>query len=306
MKIQEPRWSWWRQLLLRMSTWPWVPALVVLVVLAALLVGADEALARSGGSGGGMRFRGGGGGGGGGGFGGGGFHVYGCVYVPIEVVLVVVVILIVMAIVSNAKKKAADAVRVARLRFAITMPGARPWEELERLVRSVPLGRDDGLARLCREASIYLIRREDRITHAAIAMDTKRLNREEGEARFVELTQSARGYFDREVLRVESQGVTEKQREAPVSADGLHDEDGDFGINEYFLVTIIIGLKASAPELPERIATPGDVDAALKLLSGVAADDVIACEVVWTPAAESDILTSDNLLESFPELGPLV
>jgi uncharacterized membrane protein len=304
-----PKPSLFRGAIERLARVPWPAVVAVLVAALVLFVFAEEAMARSGGSGGGMRFRGGGGGfsGGrsGGGFGGGGFHVYGCFYVPFELIIAVLVIMVVMSIIANMKKKAAEASRVYRVRFAVEMPGDKPWEELEALVRRATFASNDGLAGLCRDAAMYCRKRIDRITHAALAAEPKKLSPDEAEAKFLAFARDARGFFNREVLRVEAAGVTEKTREA-ATIDELHDEDGDFGINEYFLVTIIVALRGKGPELPLPIATHQDVDTALARLAGVSGDEVLACEVVWTPAAKSDILTSDNLLESFPDLGRLV
>jgi len=294
----------------RLARLPWPLVIGLVVAGLVLFVFADEALARSGGSGGGMRFRGGGGGGrgfGGGAvsFGGGRIHFFGCMHIPFEIVLAVIAVLVVMSLVASAKKRALEASRVYRLRFAVEMPGERPWEELEALVRDARMSSNDELASLCRDSALYLRRRSDRITHAAVHADLKKLSPDDAEGMFLALAADARGYFNREVLRVDEAGVTEKTREAETK-DELHDEDGDFGINEYFLVTIIVALRSSVDVLPSPIATPADVQAALAKLAGVSGEEVLACEVIWTPAAKSDILTSDNLLESFPDLGRLV
>ena len=122
------------------------------------------------------------------------------------------------------------------------------------------------------------------------------------EQKFRALTTDARATFDREVLRVEGrQRAIENKREAK-RKDDLTDEDGDFGINEFFVVTLVVGLDNNVPELSEKIGSREDLRFTLERLGGVSAPFVLAAEVVWTPAAESDIMTSEEVWVTFPDL----
>jgi uncharacterized membrane protein len=297
--------------------WPLILTAVVALVLVALV--ADEALARSGGSSGGSRFRsssGGGWGGGsswgggsgyrGGGHYGGGFYFFGF-GIPWQLIVAVIVVAVIGSIVQNLKKKAAEATRVYRLRFAMEMPGGRPWEALEQVVRGARRGRHgDDLAAQCRDVALFLRRQGDKVTHACIAGDGLRLGFDQAEATFNALSGESRRAFNREVLRIEDGGhVRETKREVD-GLDGLHDEDGDFGINEFFAVTLVVALRGRDSALKTPLSTQADLEAMLARLSSVTEEEVMACEVVWEPAAESDALTSDDMLVTYPELTRLL
>jgi len=290
-------------ILSRVAAWPWATILFSLFIVSMMVVFADEALARSGGSGGGGGFsRGGGGfggGGGGGGFGGGGLMF--CGYMSPQTIMILFAVMAVMSLVQWAQKKAKDKARVYRVRFGIGAPGERPWEELEAIVRRSSFDSPDGLAAFVRNIALYLRRRVDKVTHGSMVASGK-INPPEAEQKFRALASEARSTFNREVLRVEGRmKAIEEKREAKTK-DALTDEDGDFGINDFFVVTLVVGLDVAAPPLPERIASVEELRAVLEQLGGVSEPYVMAAEVVWTPAAQSDILTADEVMTTFPDL----
>jgi uncharacterized membrane protein len=290
----------------RVANWPWAAILLGLVVAVGLL--ADEALARSGGSGGGGSFSRGGGSGGysggsGGGFG-GGFGFFGCYFMSPTTLMLIFGVIMVAAVVQWIAKRAKNKARVYRIRFGIGKPGPRPWEELETVVRRSSFDSPEGLAGFVRNVALYLKRKGDRVNHAAVHAAGK-LGFEAAEQQFRGLATDARAAFNREVLRVEGRGkALESKREAD-RKDELTDEDGDFGINEFFVVTLVVGVDAQVPRLPEKISSREDLKLTLELLGGLSAPAVMAAEVVWTPAAESDILTADEVLTLFPELSEI-
>ena len=291
------------RLLARIGNWPWATILFSLFIVSMMVVFADEAIARSGGSGGGGGFSR-GGGSGGGGFGGGGFGGGGvmfCGYMNPTTIMLLLFVFAVMSLVRWALNRAKDKARVYRVRFALSSPGERPWEELESLVRRANFDSPDGLAAFVRNVTLYLRRKGDKVTHASIT-NTGKVAPAIAEQKFRALTTDARATFDREVLRVEGrQRAIENKREAK-RKDDLTDEDGDFGINEFFVVTLVVGLDNNVPELSEKIGSREDLRFTLERLGGVSAPFVLAAEVVWTPAAESDIMTSEEVWVTFPDL----
>ena len=291
----------------RVADWPWATILFSLFLLSMMVVFADEALARSGGSGGGGGFSRGGGSSGGGGFGGGGGGFGGggimfCGYMSPQTIMVMFLLFAVISLVRWAMNRSKDKARVYRIRFGIGQPGERPWEELEAIVRRASFDSPEQLATFVRNVALYLRRKGDKVTHASL-IGTGKIGPAEAEQKFQSLTTEARSTFEREVLRVEGgrRGAIENQREKK-SKDGLTDEDGDFGINEFFVVTLVVGVDNNVPQLPEKIASPEDLKLALERLGGLSAPYVLAAEVVWTPAAESDILPAEETMMTFPDL----
>jgi uncharacterized membrane protein len=73
--------------------------------------------------------------------------------------------------------------------------------------------------------------------------------------------------------------------------------------NEFIVVTLLVA--AAGPlSLPPVRSGPA-LAAALNALGGVAAADVLAVEVVWSPQAQGDALSREDLERGYPQLQPL-
>lgn len=179
----------------------------------------------------------------------------------------------------------------------VSAPGRSSRRSSERSSFDSP----DGLANFVRNIALYLRRRVDKVSHASMLTSGK-VAPAIAEQKFRALASEARSTFNREVLRVEGRMKAIEEKREVATKDALTDEDGDFGINEFFVVTLVVGLDVGAPELSERIASVEELRGVLEQLGGLAAPFVLAAEVVWTPAAQSDILTADEVMTTFPDL----
>lgn len=74
----------------------------------------------------------------------------------------------------------------------------------------------------------------------------------------------------------------------------------DQGPGEYIVVTLLVAGQGDL-KLP-KVNSSDDMRLALQQLGGVASDRLLALEVLWTPQAEGDVLTSDDLLVEYPTL----
>lgn len=311
----------------------------IVSLLAALLVtpvalsvvlelpSPPTAEARSGGSGGGFRRSGGGsfGGGGGGGYrggggggyrggGGGGYYGgggFGFAFLTPEMVVLIAILAVVFLLVNvfkqsraRAAAEEAAAISVAKLQLgfdASSTVGLR--DEIERLVRTGDAGTDVGLWRLA-QSVLERVHRELDNVHYAGWTEQKDLGPIDGEAAFNRVTSEARSHFDREIVRRDASGLVEQKRNSD-KANELFDEDGEFGIAEFFVVTMVMAAQGGPIGLPAHVGGHEDVAAAVAALKAVPLQRHAGFEVVWSPAAESDILMRDEILGEYPELAPL-
>ena len=122
----------------------------------------------------------------------------------------------------------------------------------------------------------------------------------EAERQFGRWTGQARLSYDREVVRADRFGVQTTEREA--ATDGIHDEDGQLAVPEFFVVTLVVAARSlSLPPL----RTARDLEPVLTTLAGISASDLVALEVVWTPASRSDAMSREDMETTFPLLHPL-
>ncbi len=119
----------------------------------------------------------------------------------------------------------------------------------------------------------------------------------EAEQQFGRWTGAARSSYNREVVRADRFGVQEEQRE--IATDGIHDEDGQLAVAEFFVLTIVIGLR----ELDVVHQFPkGQPTKILESLAQITTSELLALEIIWTPASKSDAMSRDDLETTFPDL----
>ncbi|MCA9513346.1 MAG: DUF1517 domain-containing protein, partial [Myxococcales bacterium] len=269
------------------------------------------------GGGGGGGYRGGGGGGysggsrSGGGYYGGGGGGFGFAFLTpqmIAIIAVIAVVFFIMNAVQQARaRKAAEkaaAISVAKVQLGFdagSTVGLR--DEIEKLVRTANVGTDVGLWRLA-QGVLERVQRELDNIHYAGWTEHKELGPSEGEAVFNRIASEARSHFDREIVRRDASGLKEQKRNSD-KANELFDEDGEFGIAEFFVVTLAMAAQGGPIDLPPAVGGHDDVAAAVAALKAVPLERHAGFEVVWTPAAESDILMRDEVLTDYPELAPL-
>ncbi|MCB9788523.1 MAG: DUF1517 domain-containing protein [Deltaproteobacteria bacterium] len=307
-----------------MATWTCVFALVALA--APGLVGAGAALAQSGGSIGGGSFGGGGGGGsfggGGGSFGGGSFGGSSSSFggssgggrpmtredAKVLIGVIGSVLLVILAVNLGPKlyhwwmDRTRLRVRLTRVRFGVAAPYGDLLETLMRLASSADVSNPAGLARLVREAALALRRDADAIRYVSVhEAGTRPLSKAEGP--FQALASEERSRFTREVVRRDPTGLR-RGRAARLPGDGLHDENGDFGVAEYMVVTLVLAHR----ELIGAHADVASVEAMRELLRDLgdaATQETVAVELIWSPAADTDILAEREMIVAYGDLVPL-
>ena len=247
---------------------------------------------------------------GGGYSGGGGFGGFYFLLTPTGMgfaIAVALIYLIIRAIKTAAERRRAAAeaaLAVARVQLgldALSTVGLR--DRIEGIVRDADTATEAGLWRLSQRVIDEVAQHLDSVRYACISEDTK-LTPELGEQRFNALTNEARANYEREIVRRDQGGLKLTQRNSD-KANELVDEDGTFGIAEYFVVTLVMAARGGPIGLPPQLVGHDEVQAAVAAMSAIRLDRHIGFEVVWTPAAESDILSRDELLTDYPQLAPL-
>lgn len=217
---------------------------------------------------------------------------------------VIVMLVFILAKIFDRQKKKAERMTVGRVQLAfnaLRTKGLR--DRIERLVRDADVTTSRGIFNLQRAVNQAVHSALEHVSHVGFLED-RNLAPNYGEGAFNRLTRQARAFYDREVVRKDKHGLREQARNSS-RANELTDEDGDFGIDEFFVVTLVICVDNGPLGLPRHVGGPEDARAAIEAMLAVPEQRHIGFEVIWTPAAESDILTRDELLIDFPELAPL-
>lgn len=190
---------------------------------------------------------------------------------------------------------------VARLQVGLLANARELQSDLDKLAVSANTSSSEGLAQVLQETTLALLRHPEYWTHASSTAQQTRLA--SAEAEFNRLLLTERSKFSRETLS----NVNNQLKQAPIDAllagqeeQGALISQSAEGPGEYIVVTLLVGAQGEL-KLP-TINSSEDLRKALGILGGISSDRLLALEVLWTPQAEGDVLTRDDLLVEYPNL----
>jgi uncharacterized membrane protein len=162
--------------------------------------------------------------------------------------------------------------------------------ELDRIAQSANTGSTAGLAKVLQETTLALLRNPEYWAYATAESEQTRLAA--AETAFNNLALTERSKFQAETLsNVKSELQKKEQTGALVKSNAP---------SEYIVVTLLVASqgKLALPQLKSET----DLRQALNKLGAVSSEELIALEVLWTPQATGDTLTSDDLVSAYPDL----
>lgn len=184
-------------------------------------------------------------------------------------------------------------VSVAEIQVGLLASGRYLQEELNQLAEKADTGTVSGRVLVLQEASLALLRHPEYWVYGAT--ESTITNWEAAEAKFNQLSLTERSKFAEETLT----NVNEQIRQVTSFQRGDLVKQGQ-ELGEYILATIIVGVTGKL-ELP-KINSSEDLKTALNQIASVGGDRLLAVEVLWTPQAEGDTLTTDDILAQYPNL----
>ena len=193
-------------------------------------------------------------------------------------------------------------VSVARLQVGLLAEGRGLQSELDALAKTVNTDTATGRAQVLQESTLALLRHPEYWVYAGAESVQTRL--EAAEAKFNQFSLAERSKFSEETLsnfnnQIRQSGSNQTLSSAPVNG-ALVAEDLTQAPGEYIVVTVIVGTQGKL-QLP-TVRNSEDLRQALRLIGGVSSEQLLAIEVLWTPQANGDTLTADDMLAGYPDL----
>ena len=191
------------------------------------------------------------------------------------------------------------AVSIAKVQVGLLAEARNLQAELDLIAEKANTNTNEGLAQVLQETTLSMLRHPEYWVYGADESQQARL--ESAEAQFNRLALSERSKFTAETLSNVNnqlkQGSTGSGL-ALAEKGGALAESQDPG--EYIVVTLIAATQGKL-ELPP-INSSEDLRKALSLLGGISSDRLLALEILWTPQAEGDVLTRDDVIAEYPNL----
>lgn len=192
-------------------------------------------------------------------------------------------------------------VSVTRVQVGLLADARSLQPELNQIAQKADTNTPQGRAEVLQEASLALLRHPEYWVYAGSGTKQARLNAAETE--FNRLTLAERSKFTGETLsNVNNQLKAVLTEDALPSAQEI-DNPTDLikqGPGEYIIVTLLAATlgKTTIP----AINNTDDLRQALGQIGSLSGEQLLAMEVLWTPQAEGDILTSDDVLAEYADL----
>ena len=189
-------------------------------------------------------------------------------------------------------------VAVAQVQVGLLANARELQPELNRLALTADTSSASGRATVLQEATLALLRHPEYWVYGATS--SQKASLEAAEAKFNQLALTERSKFTDETLTNVNSAIDDESQKAlgGESEGAIQLKDGDSG--EYIVATVVVGATGNL-NLPD-INGSDDLRQALQQVGSLGSDRLLAVEILWTPQAEGDTLTSDDILAYYPNL----
>jgi uncharacterized membrane protein len=172
--------------------------------------------------------------------------------------------------------------------------------ELDKLAMSANTGSAEGRAQVLQEVSLALLRHPEYWVYGATQSEKTRLA--VAEAKFNQLALAERSKVQEETLSNVNNQLRDGNatKSLPTDANGELVKTETEAPSEYIVVTLVVGTLGNL-QLP-TINGSDQMRQALSQIGGIGSEQLLAFEVLWTPQAKGDTLTTDDMLTYYPNL----
>lgn len=181
-------------------------------------------------------------------------------------------------------------VAVAQVQVGLLANARELQPELNRLALTADTSSPSGRAKVVQEATLALMRHPEYWVYGST--ESQKADIDAAEAKFNQLALTERSKFSAETLTNVDSAISSSEE----GAIKLKEDDP----GEYIIATVIVGVTGSF-NLP-KINGSDDLRQALQQVGSVGSDRLLAVEILWTPQAEGDTLSSDDILAYYPNL----
>ncbi|WP_026731534.1 DUF1517 domain-containing protein [Fischerella sp. PCC 9605] len=192
-------------------------------------------------------------------------------------------------------------VSITRLQVGLLAQARDLQPELNHIAETADTNSPEGRTEVLQEASLALLRHPEYWVYAGGGTQQARLSA--AESVFNRLALAERSKLTEETLsNVNNQLKAATPKRALPSTGELDNPTRLIteGPGEYIIVTLLAATLGKF-EIPQ-INSADDLRQALRQIGSIPGEQLLAIEVLWTPQAEGDVLTADDVLVQYPDL----
>lgn len=186
---------------------------------------------------------------------------------------------------------------VAKLQVGLLAEARGLQADLDRIAQNADTNSASGLTQVLQETTLALLRHPEYWVYGGT--ESKQARLEAAEAQFNRLALAERSKFNEETLSNVNNLLRQAEAKKALAASGklanLPDNPA-----EYIVVTLLVAAQGKL-DLP-NINGAQDLRQAISQIGSVANDRLVALEVLWTPQAQGDTLSAEEVLIEYPEL----
>lgn len=186
---------------------------------------------------------------------------------------------------------------VASLRVGLLAEARSLQDNLDQIAQRANTGSSEGLALALQETTLALLRNPEYWAYAS--SETQQARLEGAEEGFNRLLMSERSKLQEETLSNVNHQLKQATNKSLPESDSSQQLLAE-GPGEYIVVTILAAAQGNL-KLP-KVNSSEDLRQALNQLGAVSGQQLAAAEILWTPQAKGDTLTSEEVIAAYPEL----
>ena len=190
-------------------------------------------------------------------------------------------------------------VSVAQVQVGLLSNARELQPALNRLALTADTNSASGRATVVQEATLALLRHPEYWVYGST--ESQKASIDEAEAKFNQLSLTERSKFTEETLTNVNNVIRGEEKETlPANELDSAIQSKSEELGEYIVATVIVGAQGNI-ELP-KINGSEDLRQALQQIGSIGSDRLLAVEVLWTPQADGDTLTTNDILAYYPNL----
>lgn len=187
-------------------------------------------------------------------------------------------------------------VSVGKVQVALLASGRYLQKELDQLAQTADTNTASGRGMILQEASLALLRHPEYWVSGVTEGTTTGID--SAEAKFNQLALGERSKFSAETLSNVNNQLRENSQTQLL--EGKEELSKFTESGEYIVVSLIVGVEGKL-NLP-KINDVETLKQALQEIAAIGSDRLLAIEILWTPQAEGDTLSYEDLLANYSNL----